>query len=214
MTHKPGRGHRRKSDPQTKKRFRRKATRKKVAAQQQFEKRHEKCGQNLIQRTSSRDGGDRNMPARPTSATTRRKFRTKWGELEHLCAVIHRLWYTQGKKAKAKEYVPRLDKLLAELPPNDVAILREDGFALLCEITGRIGEAIKHRKREIRLMEKLHQDVESKDYTEEMKSSILVNRDSAVMQDRRAILQALEDEITANGAASKPSRRKQARHVT
>ncbi len=144
------------------------------------------------------------------STTIRRKFRTKWGELDHLCAMIHRLWYSKGSKAKAKRHAPRLEQVLAELPPNDVAILREDGFALLCEITGQIREAIKHRKREIRLMVKLHRDVESRDYTEEMKASILVNRDAEVLQERRGILKALEDQTAHNGAAPKSSKRKDA----
>jgi hypothetical protein len=38
MTHKPGRGHRRKSDAQTKKRFRKKAARRKSRAEQEHEK--------------------------------------------------------------------------------------------------------------------------------------------------------------------------------
>lgn len=42
MTHKPGRGHRRKSDPEAKKRFGKQAARKKTKAQQEYEKAKER----------------------------------------------------------------------------------------------------------------------------------------------------------------------------
>lgn len=150
------------------------------------------------------------MPSQPKNTMPRRKFRTQWGELEYLCAVIHRLWYAQGNKGRVKKFLARLEKLLAELPPNDMAILREDGLALLSEITGRIDAAIKHRKREIKLMEKLHKDVASRDYADDMKASILVNRDAETLQERRDILQKLQHQTARNGPAGKPSRQKQA----
>jgi hypothetical protein len=119
--------------------------------------------------------------------------------LEHLCAAIHKLRYAKEDKAKAKRYLPRLQRVLAELPKNNQAILREDGLALLGELTGRIAEAIRHRRREITLMEKLHEDVESRDYTSQMKASILVNRDADVLQGRRSILKSLEKQAASDG---------------
>jgi hypothetical protein len=45
MTHKPGRGHRKKSDPQAKKRFRRKAAKKKSQKQKAYEAAEERWSQ-------------------------------------------------------------------------------------------------------------------------------------------------------------------------
>jgi hypothetical protein len=42
MSHKPGRGHRRKSDPQSKKRFRTKALKKKIQRQKVYEEAEER----------------------------------------------------------------------------------------------------------------------------------------------------------------------------
>jgi hypothetical protein len=121
----------------------------------------------------------------------RPRFRTKWGELEQVCAKIHNLWYVEKKESTAKRYLGRLQRVLREVPDNDMAILREDGLALLHELRGEIGDAIKHRKREIQLMTRLHRDVEANGYAEEMKASILVDRDAAVLQERRTILKSL-----------------------
>lgn len=150
------------------------------------------------------------MSAHPETRKPRPKFRTKWGELEHLCATINRLAYAEGEKAKAKRYLPRLQRLLDELPKNDMAILRQDGLALLAELTGHVDDAIKHRKREIMLMKRLHQDVESKGYAKEMRASILINRDTGVLEERCGILESLQKQTLSNGAAAKTARRRQA----
>jgi hypothetical protein len=116
-----------------------------------------------------------------------------WANLECICSRIHNLCYVAKNKAAAKRYyLGRLQRMLDELRANDMAILRQEGLALLHELKGETHEAIRHRKREIRLMEKLHQDVERGDYDKKMKASILVNRDARVMRSRLAILKQLE----------------------
>jgi hypothetical protein len=133
--------------------------------------------------------------AKHRTRKTRRKFRTVWGELEYVCARIHDLCYVKRSKRSAISiYLPRLRRLLRQLPENDMAILREEGLALLHELGGDTGEAIKHRKREIQLMERLHADVGAGDYDEKMKASILVGRDLPALEARREILRALKKE--------------------
>jgi hypothetical protein len=89
-----------------------------------------------------------------------------------------------------------LAQVLAALPENNRATVRQEGLALLNEIKGNRNDAIKHRRREIRLMERLHKSVQAGvragDYDELMKASILDGRDERALKERRAILQALE----------------------
>jgi hypothetical protein len=74
-----------------------------------------------------------------------------------------------------------------------MAIVREEALALLSEMKGSRGAAIKHRQREIKLMQRLHEDLRSGGYEELTKASILVGRDESALQERRAILHALKN---------------------
>jgi hypothetical protein len=135
------------------------------------------------------------MQSRQQPRRTQRKFGTIWGELSHVCDRIHRLLYSKRDKATARRlYLSRLERILENLPENDMAILRAEGLAQLNELKGNKTGAIKHRKREIELMQKLHEDVEARDYDERTKAAILVGRDKQALQQRRAILQALKRE--------------------
>src|SRR5271156_3374311 len=79
-----------------------------------------------------------------------------WGELATLCARLHDLWYVQRRRERAISYLAKLEDILETLPENNMAIVREEGLALLNEMKGNRPAAIKHRRREIKLMEKLH----------------------------------------------------------
>lgn len=121
------------------------------------------------------------------------KLPTPWGELEWVCAKVHNLWYVRRRKAQAvRVYLPRLEDVLSRIPENDMAILRSEGLALLHELKGDRAGAIKHRRREIFLMEKLQDDVNAGDYDEKTKASILIGRDKHALQQRRAILGSLK----------------------
>jgi hypothetical protein len=98
-------------------------------------------------------------PSQPP--TNHRDSRDPWGDLDYLCKKVRYWLYTRRRNANAKRYQGRLKQALRKLPENNRAILREEGLALLCELEGKIGEAIAHRKREIRLMERLHREAES-----------------------------------------------------
>jgi chorismate mutase len=130
----------------------------------------------------------------PNNQTHKRSTGATWADLENICGRIHNLWYVAKKKASTKRYyLNRLQRVLDELPANNMAILRQEGLALLHELKGETTEAIRCRKREIRLMEKLHQEVKSGNYDEKMKESILVDRDERVLRSRLAILKHLEN---------------------
>jgi hypothetical protein len=137
----------------------------------------------------------------------RKKFGTIWGELDYLCKRIHYWWYTRRGKASAKRYLSRLERVLNELPENDLAIVREEGLAWLHQLKGENSLAIPHRQREIELMELAHEDVRQSvkagRYDESMATSILAGRDAACLEERRAMLEALIGEENSSKAEEK-----------
>jgi len=120
---------------------------------------------------------------------TRRRFGSTWVELDYLCKKIHYWLYVRQKKGYAHRYVSRLERVLHELPDNDLAIIRQEGLALFCQLSGRISEAIKYRTREIELIKRLHS--EAKSHAESTRAYMLQGRDTSVLQERRALLEAL-----------------------
>jgi hypothetical protein len=122
---------------------------------------------------------------------TQRKFTTPWGELDYLCQKINYWLHIQAHKPRAERYLDRLQRVLRELPENDMAIVREEGFALLYELKGKAGEAIAHRRREIELMERLHREAQSPRYDDSTRAYMLRRRDATALRRRRAILEAL-----------------------
>jgi hypothetical protein len=75
-----------------------------------------------------------------------------------------------------------------------MAVLRQEGLAQLHELKGDKSAAIKHRKREIELMEKLQDEVRNGAYDKKTKAWILANRDEKALQERRDILRKLEQD--------------------
>lgn len=138
-----------------------------------------------------------------------KKFRTIWGELLYVCGKVHYWLYGQHDRAAARRYLDRLGRILDHLPSDDSAILREEGCALFHELTGENAIAARHRRKEIRLMERLHESVrksvESGDYDERMGASVLQGRDADALSERRAILRTLE---SLNGKSNGRHRKK------
>jgi hypothetical protein len=130
---------------------------------------------------------------KPLSAPTRRDSAGGWGELDYLCKKIHYWLYTRKQKAGAARYRERLEEVLRGLPKNNVAIIRQDGLALLYELKAEFGKAIAHRKREIALMEGLLREAQSPRYSDRTRAFMLEDRTPIDLQGRRAILKALED---------------------
>jgi hypothetical protein len=129
---------------------------------------------------------------KPKPPTTKRSFASPWSELDYLCKKISYWLYCQPNRDRAQHYQARLERVLRQVPGDDLAIVREEGLALACELQGRIDEAIAHRKREIRLMERLHEESRSPRYSDKTKTYMLRDRDGAALAERRDILDALE----------------------
>lgn len=123
---------------------------------------------------------------------TQRSFANPWGELDYLCKKIRFWLYARRQKANADRYVARLHHVLRNLPANDVAIIRAEGWALLCELQAKIGEAIIHRRREIYLMERLLEHARTGGYAESTRAYMLAGRDTTALRERRSILATLE----------------------
>lgn len=127
---------------------------------------------------------------------TRRSFSNPWSELDYLCQKLRYWLYTRRQKTKATRYLTRLDRVLRSIPNSGTAILREEGLAILCELKGRISEAIAHRRREILLMERLHREAQTSHYSEPTRAYMLRDRDDRALRVRRAILDALQTEYS------------------
>lgn len=123
---------------------------------------------------------------------TQRSFATPWGELDYLCKKIRFWLYARRQKPNAERYSARLHHVLRNLPENDMAIIREEGWALLCELQEKIGDAIIHRRREIHLMERLLEHARTGGYSESTRAYMLADRDSTALRERRSVLAALE----------------------
>jgi hypothetical protein len=131
------------------------------------------------------------------------RFKTAWGELHYLCKKAHYWLYVRRDKASAKRFVGRLIRVLEKLPENKLAIIRQEGLALVHEITDDYALAIKHREEEIRLIQTLHEDVRRSvaagDYDEKMGTSILAGHDFSALQERRAIVASLQRALKNKG---------------
>lgn len=121
--------------------------------------------------------------------STQRKFPSIWHELWYLCDKIRHWLHSMRQPAKAARYTGRLERVLAELPENDLAILRHEGLSLLSELKGKLSEAIGHRKREIELIERLHR--EALTHGESTRAFMLQRLGESELRQRRRILLSL-----------------------
>jgi hypothetical protein len=127
----------------------------------------------------------------PKPPPTRRTFANRWAELEYLCRKVSYWLYQRPRRARAARYASRLGQVLRQLPNDDRAILREEGLALLRELQGKLDEAVAHRSREIQLMERLHAEARSPQYSDATRAYMLGGRGTPALEERRAILEAL-----------------------
>jgi hypothetical protein len=90
---------------------------------------------------------------------------------------------------------------MTQLPENDLAIIRQEGAALLSELKGDLDSAIQHRKKEIELTERAQKSVQESvnrgDYDARTAAWALQGRDSKALKERRAMLRALEEQMNA-----------------
>jgi hypothetical protein len=135
---------------------------------------------------------------------TQRRFANGWGELDYICKKIRFWLYERKQKAKAVRFLDRLARILRELPENNIAIIREEGLALLHQLKGEVDDAIAHREREIRLTERLHKEAQSHDDT--TRAYMLRDRETIDLQERRAILEALKKDEAQRHKPKQPKK--------
>jgi hypothetical protein len=130
---------------------------------------------------------------------TQRTFANAWAELDYLCTKTRYWLYARRERAAAMRCCDRLAGVLRKLPSNEVAILREEGLALLGELKRDLADAIFHRGREIKLMERFHREASSSKYSVSTRDYMLQDRDADALQQRKRILGALEEASNHRG---------------
>lgn len=130
-------------------------------------------------------------------STSQQERKGNWRDLAVLCQKVHDRLYARKDRAAAKRLLPRLDRLLKDLPRSNLAIIRQEGLALVAELRGKTKVAMKHRKREIVLMKMLFADVARHSYAPSTKAYILEDRDKTVLRVRLEIVKSLQKRINS-----------------
>ena len=132
---------------------------------------------------------------------TQRRFTSPWTELEYLCKKTHYWLHKRKEPVRAGRYRDRLERVLRRLPKNELAILRYEGWALLCELKGETSKSIENRKREIELIERLHREASLPRYEESTRKYMLRGRELPALRERQAILKSMEQHaiVSRNG---------------
>jgi len=101
-------------------------------------------------------------------ATSRpQKARGGWDEID---ALYHRLlhwFYGKHDRTKARAIADRLEPALGKVSDGRSSIKAAECRSLIAEVRGDLGEAIKQREKEIRLIRRLHKislDTPGRDY--------------------------------------------------
>ena len=133
------------------------------------------------------------MVKKPRPPITRRWFASPWTELDYLCEKIHYWLYVRKNKARAERYCARLERVLKILPSDDdnLAIIRQEGWALLHELKDEASKSILFRTREIELIERLHELAGKHD--EKTRAYMLQGREADALEERRDILRSLKN---------------------
>lgn len=136
------------------------------------------------------------MTIHKKSSKNRLSIVKKWGKLSLLCERMRFSWYVKHDARMSKRLARNIGQVLKDLPQSRLAIIRQEALALVNEVNGDIQSAIKHRKREIELIGRLHHEVEKslqqRKTTKKMANRILGSRSARGLQKRQAIVQKLE----------------------
>jgi hypothetical protein len=87
----------------------------------------------------------------------RRKFASQRDQVDYLYHKLLYWLYERGDKTRARMFADRLGPVLAKSSPGHDAIFPEECWSLICEAKDDLPGAIKHRKREIKLIGRLHE---------------------------------------------------------
>ncbi|EKN90451.1 hypothetical protein LEP1GSC034_2106 [Leptospira interrogans str. 2003000735] len=87
---------------------------------------------------------------------TRKNFTSIWDELDYLyCKILKWFYSSTPNYTKSKLFADRLGKLLNKIKPGPMAIRIEEYRSLVYEVKGDLAGAIRHRRREIKLLKRL-----------------------------------------------------------
>ena len=161
------------------------------------------CGLISIRSWSGRAGGKGRDSQEAKAPATSRRFAGPWSELDYLCKKISYWLYAEPNRDRARRYASRLNRVLRQVPDDDLAILRQEGLALASELRGELADAIAHRRREIRLIERLQSEAQSPRYSDKTKTYMLRDRSGVALAERRDILDALETLHARRGAVGR-----------
>jgi hypothetical protein len=89
-----------------------------------------------------------------------------WGKIQDLYYKTLSLFYDQGDPNLARPHAERLDRLLREADPEQETVFGEGCRSLIEEIRGNLCEAIKHREKEISLIDRLYELAHDSDTAE------------------------------------------------
>jgi hypothetical protein len=87
----------------------------------------------------------------------RRKFASDADELSYLYQKLLYWLYQRDDSRKARPYAERLERLLKKVDPEHEAIIGAECRSLIAESRSDLQNAIKHRQREIRLINRLYE---------------------------------------------------------
>ncbi len=90
------------------------------------------------------------------SPPTRRKFRTKWDEIDYLYHKLLYWLYDREDRRKARPFAERLEQLLKKASSDPEAIFGHECWALVYEFKEDMPKAIKQREEVVRLIRRLH----------------------------------------------------------
>jgi hypothetical protein len=94
---------------------------------------------------------------RTKPAPGRRTFAGARDEAEYLYDKLLFWLYERENPVRARFFAERLSRLLSQASPGHEAIFPEECRSLICEANGDLDGAIKHRVKEIRLMNRLQE---------------------------------------------------------
>lgn len=130
---------------------------------------------------------------------TERQFLSIWAESKYICRKIHYWLYVRQDEKSARRYLPRLKSVVTKLPEREFAIVAQEGIALLHALNGNLRLSLKYRKREIRMLEMLIDDIRESlragRLTKRQARQVLINHDVRRVKGRQKIVRALNDAL-------------------
>jgi hypothetical protein len=96
-----------------------------------------------------------------------------------LAELVRRLrikLYYDNDRISAMMVIDELHHSLSNLPVDDESIIGAESHAIFEELSGNIASAMEWRRREIELMQRLHEDIRTHDYEDSTRRALLEER--------------------------------------